>query len=515
MKTQQPVNRRRSGLLLLAGIVLAVVALLAWSGRARISSWYATSYEGSVFFTTADDPDASRLNRAFEQASRATQADAQLVPQSTSSHFHKGVIRIAAPTDGQATAAAQAFSAALAAAFGTAGPERLWVESRRVADPLPNATTTAWHTALVIGAPLLGLVALALMVRGWSGVAQNLPKYTGIYAGIGVGLAAGLILLPGWVLMALFAGGFFVAIAGVIVYNAHQAQAASHWPTTRGRIMHSGMQRAQRAGAGNSTVGNMPNIEYVYSVGGTEYHGNRIRGGSIIADSAEATSAPSRYPVGRETAVYYNPTNPQDAVLEPGAPLRTRTAYMGAAAIVLGGLAIVAAFTRIGEVIPWLQPHFPEGAVVQGVLFFGAAGLLGLYFVVSDYRQASAALQWPKATGTVISSAAQAQRRLVSGRGGTTVKVWSPAIEFSYRVAGQDYHGARIAFGAAVSGSKEWADAIVARYRPSQSVVVSYDPANPAIAVLEPRVAFKWGSLAIVAGCFAAAFFFSGFWKFL
>lgn len=335
-------------------------------------------------------------------------------------------------------------------------------------------------------------------------------------AGTSAGLAVAIVLLPGWAVMALFGVSFFAVLAVKIVYNAHLAQRTALWPSTRGRIVRSGMRAARGAGTDAPRVGNLPSIEYVYDVGGVEYRGHRIRAGDIAPDSAEATAAPDRYRVGREGPVYYNPADPKDAVLEQGLPLRTTTAYAGATGTLLLGAPIVAFFMHIGEVIAWLQPYFPAGAVVQAVLFFGAAGLLALAILVSDYRQASAAMRWPKAPGTIIASVAEAHRHLVhrSGSGsGLTVTRWSPVVEFSYSVAGKNYHGARIAFGPAVSGGKEWADAIVARYPQGQSIVASYNPTNPAIAVLEPRVDFKWLSLAITAGFFGAAVFFSGLWR--
>jgi hypothetical protein len=391
------------------------------------------------------------------------------------------------------------------------------VEARRVADPLPNDASATVLAALAFGAPLAGLIALVLILRGWPGFAKDLPKYSGLIAGTNAALAVAIILLPGWAIMVLLGGGFFAALAGRIVYNAHLAQRTTLWPSTRGRVVRSGMRRVRRAATGTPRVGNLPSIEYVYSVGGVEYRGHRVRAGDIIPDSAEATAAPDRYRVGREGPVYYNPADPKDAVLEQGAPLRTGTAYAGAAATLLFGLAIVAFFARIGEVITWLEPYFPEGAVVQAALFFGASGLLALFIFVTDYRHASASMRWPKAAGTIIASAAEAHRQLVpgSGSGGTAVTMWSPVVEFSYSVAGKDYHGARIAFGPTVSGRKEWAEAIVARYPQGRSIVASYDPANPAIAVLEPRVAFKWLNLAIVAGFFGAAAIFSGLGRFL
>ncbi len=90
------------------------------------------------------------------------------------------------------------------------------------------------------------------------------------------------------------------------------------------------------------------------------------------------------------------------------------------------------------------------------------------------------------------------------------MEVWSPVVEYAYRVDGRDHHGARIAFGAEVAGGRALAEATTARYPKGSAVTVHYDPANPAFAVLEPRVAFAWSTFLVTVAFFAAAVFFSG-----
>lgn len=156
--------RRRGGRVLLAGVALMVLALSAWSGRGWVSSLFATSYEGSVSLLTIDEPDETRLDRAFEQARETTQTDARLTIQDADSHFRHGVATVIAPTRSQALAAAKALSDAMAVTFGDSGPGRLTTEARRVADPLPNGASTKSLTTFAFGAPLAGLIALVLIL---------------------------------------------------------------------------------------------------------------------------------------------------------------------------------------------------------------------------------------------------------------------------------------------------------------------------------------------------------------
>jgi len=290
-----------------------------------------------------------------------------------------------------------------------------------------------------------------------------------------------------------------------------ELQRASRWPSAQGRITRSKTRTVKTKQAdGSRSVGNLPDIEYVFSVEGVEHRGKRIGIGEIAPDSPEVQAALERYQVGRTGPVYYNPDKPEEAVLERDAPASPTTMYAIAGGVMVVGLAVVVAFTRIGEIVSWLEPHFPPSAFVPGFLFFLACGLVTSLILISDLASALLAARWPTAAGTVISSRAESRRVLIPRGQGQTVVMWSPLVEYSYRVGARDYHGARIAFGAAVSGARELADVTVARYPTGAAVTVHYDPANPSSATLETRVGFKWLSLMVTAAFFAAALFFSG-----
>jgi len=324
--------------------------------------------------------------------------------------------------------------------------------------------------------------------------------------------------MPGWVFMALFAVAIPAAISAVIVSRMQRSRRSADWPSAQGRIVRSQMRTTRRKVAGSATeAGNVPAVEYVYTVDGVEYRGHRIGIGDIPPDSPQAEATLERYPVGRTGPIFYNPDKPAEAVLERDAPAKPAVVYGVAALAMLAGLAVVGAFTQAGAIIEWQAPpaHFPRGAVVQGVLFFAAAGLVTLMFVVSERRKATAATRWPTATGTVLSSFAEARRTLAAEKRGQSVVVWSPVVEYSYRVLDRDYHGSRVAFGAAAAGARELAERTVARYPVGQVVTVHFNPSNPSFAVLEPRVAFNWATLLITVALFAAAVFFSGWRGFL
>ncbi|MFI4999421.1 MAG: DUF3592 domain-containing protein [Reyranellales bacterium] len=370
-------------------------------------------------------------------------------------------------------------------------------------------------TFLTFGAPVLGLLAGALLMLAWrERVAVGDFK---LPPGIGFGFAASmlfpvaLLVLPGWLFMALFAMMIPTAIAGLIVYKMHEVHRAARWPSAQGRIVRSKTRTVDiKLDNGSPSRGNAPDIEYVFSVDGVEHHGTRIGIGEIKPDSPEVEAALERYQVGRTGPVYYNPDRPEEAVLERDAPASPATMYTFAAGVMFVGLAVVVAFTRISEIIDWLQPHFPPGAIIQGFLFFLGCGLVASLSLISNLASALAAARWPTAVGTVLTSRAESRRELAPGGGNQTMVVWSPLVEYSYRVGGRDYHGARIAFGPAVSAGRDLADSIAGRYPEGATVTVHYDPANPSQSTLETHVAFAWISLVVTAAFFAVALFFSG-----
>ena len=83
------------------------------------------------------------------------------------------------------------------------------------------------------------------------------------------------------------------------------------WPTTTGRVRYS---LARTTGQNYRTQ-----LWYEYHVDGVRYVAEEYRiGGSSTPFKDTARAVAARYPVGRIVKVYYNPSNPAEAVLEPG-----------------------------------------------------------------------------------------------------------------------------------------------------------------------------------------------------
>lgn len=107
---------------------------------------------------------------------------------------------------------------------------------------------------------------------------------------------------------------------GFFLYKRNQQsmayrQSTQAWQSTTGTVLMSSVQSGY-SGGHHSTY---PVVVYQYEVSGQRYQSQRIKAGEQfinvrIAGQAEATV--QKYPIGLTVTVYYNPSNPAEAVLE-------------------------------------------------------------------------------------------------------------------------------------------------------------------------------------------------------
>jgi hypothetical protein len=494
-------------------IALGLIALGLFLARGLIADQFATSYGLTIGLTIQDRAYRPRLERAL--AALTVPDDVNATYAFDRNSWSRSQIELSAPTREKAVAAARVVGDTVAQAYDSAGETKLDVRVPSRAYPVDNPTSTTVLNALTFGAPLLELLAIGLFVATWlrgrANGAITAVKGMGIAIALSLGVPLATLMLPGWLFMSLFAMVIPVSIAVAIVVKMGEVRRASRWPSAPGRIVRAQTRKVQtKQSGGASSIGNVPDVEYVYTVDGVEHHGKRISIGEFKPDSPEVEAALERYQIGRTGPVFYNPDKPDEAVLERDPPARPAVMYGFAGGVILIGLVVVFGFTRAHDIIQWLQPHFPPGAIVHGFLFFVAAGLIASLVVISDLAETRAAMRWPTVAGTVLSSRAESRRELTHTGGGTTATVWSPLVEYSYRVGARSYHGARIAFGPEVAAGRDLAEAVVARYPAGAAVTVHYDPTNPAHATLETNLAHRWVALVIPLAFFAIALFFSG-----
>jgi hypothetical protein len=103
----------------------------------------------------------------------------------------------------------------------------------------------------------------------------------------------------------------------------------------------------------------------------------------------------------------------------------------------------------------------------------------------SAYVNANPAKGWPVTEGVIESSEVGAVSTS-SGRLGRGLSHF-PDVRYRYTVGGKDFTGDKVHLGIG-SALESDAKAVAARYRAGEKASIYYDPGNPAMAVLDPRV---------------------------
>src|SRR6266481_1968507 len=112
--------------------------------------------------------------------------------------------------------------------------------------------------------------------------------------------------------------------------NAWRGYGSRRWPQTPGRITRSFVLVGDDGGGSDTYT---PQIEYEYTVEGTDYRGRLLQHGQIGSWNRErAEQVIARYPSGANAIVFFDPRRPTTAVLSQGLS-------RGNLAIALAGLA--------------------------------------------------------------------------------------------------------------------------------------------------------------------------------
>ena len=128
------------------------------------------------------------------------------------------------------------------------------------------------------------------------------------------------------ILIGVAVGGCFILIFGIVgtvmlfkyFQDKKKAEESQSWSSASGRIMESYVRREESMDSeGFTTTYYYPEILYVYQFLGAEYTGDKIAFGGKVGESQnKAKERLVQYPVGKNVIVYYDPNNPEDAVLE-------------------------------------------------------------------------------------------------------------------------------------------------------------------------------------------------------
>jgi hypothetical protein len=327
---------------------------------------------------------------------------------------------------------------------------------------------------------------------------------------------------PWWFaqLLALaFAGIVIAAIAVRLV----AVRRAAHWPSTPGRIVRSGtMAQTVTHADAPSSIRNVADVAYEYTVGGRTYRGSRIGvAGSTGGPDVAATLA--RYHVGALVTVFYDPADPKNAVLERGfmgsggagdrtpevAALNPPDRLMrGLAGLVLLAGMVASAWTFFAP--QHLQPLLPAGGDAKSLAGFLFLGLFTLALFMANILTVVPAARWPVINGVVAVSTIENMRdgHITESPG---LRFWAPVVEYAYEVGGHQYRGRRIWLEMTRAGKQSWAMRFAARYPVGMSVAVHYDPSDPGNAALNVASSYSWLLLALALVLAGVALVFGGF----
>jgi hypothetical protein len=125
-------------------------------------------------------------------------------------------------------------------------------------------------------------------------------------------------------------------------FSIRKVRQMREWPETSGRILESTTcGEWVQSGKGSLWIVK-PKIAYRYFVNGKEHVGHDIAASEINTASEEvAKEKIVPYPVGKEVAVYYNPSKPQESFLE-NTSTAAPDAILGAVAILLFSVGVLA-----------------------------------------------------------------------------------------------------------------------------------------------------------------------------
>lgn len=289
------------------------------------------------------------------------------------------------------------------------------------------------------------------------------------------------------IMCAMFPAVFIVAM--VVKYR--EIQKAKSWEATKGKVLISDVdpRKLKPGDAGynfhDTDIVNEPLIEYEYTVGGKKFSGRRITIGDKTS-TYELEGILSRYPVGAEVTVYYDPQNPQMAVLERDFPGWVWGVGIGCVVAMIVFPIVSALLYLYG--VDWLKPHLNHPDRAPFVTAAAGFGLVVLLFALAFTAYVLKACRWPTTHGRILMSDSEWFLNQDSDGGRLTYRThYKPVVVYGYEVNGRRYMGDRVTIGVVTSStSPGLAKRLAARYPVGTEVKVRYDPNKPSESVLMP-----------------------------
>ena len=117
-------------------------------------------------------------------------------------------------------------------------------------------------------------------------------------------------------IIGMFCIAFCLWMLRFALKNLTQADASSRWPNVEGRMISVTLWGKRNVNGEHKDVEHL-SVKYGYEVDGMRYEGSQV--GFYTLVYPETVAFAERHPSNSKVTVFYHPTNPQCAVLTPGA----------------------------------------------------------------------------------------------------------------------------------------------------------------------------------------------------
>ena len=283
--------------------------------------------------------------------------------------------------------------------------------------------------------------------------------------------------------------------------------ATRHWLQADGKVITSRVvsRKLREHGATNTDVANTPLVEYEYRVNDRSFRGSRIMIGGGQSE-VELEYVLGRYPLGAKVVVYYNPADPNQAVLERDIPAY-RLRGCGITLLLPFGVPLVAILIY-NYAVDWLTAVGAVDGLTAFVVAapyaacYGSVGLAILGYALVLIVMAMRASTWPTTRGRIVCAGVDR----ISSYDADSSDRFKPSITYVYEVNGRQYRGGRVTVAIPFSSNISWLSRrTLAKYPEGTHVDVHYNPKNPRESVLHPWSAGHAVRLLIATGLIALA----------
>lgn len=140
------------------------------------------------------------------------------------------------------------------------------------------------------------------------------------------------------------AGIFMLAWGGYEIKASHKT---GSWPSTEGTITSSSVHKEIRRESGKTVTTYYPSVQYRYHIGDRQHTSYRIAFGNVSGGLQKfAQKVVARYPSGQKVTVYYNPDEPQYAILETGFTWNSLFIFLGGIVFFAAGVLCLKVYLK-------------------------------------------------------------------------------------------------------------------------------------------------------------------------